>query len=116
MYNMILKIETIPQEKTGLSVKDRDHPLLAPQYNVVLLDDSEHTYEYVIEMLIQIFGHNREVSYEMALEVDTTGRVIVDTTSKERAELKRDLIQSYGADWRISGCQGSMSAVIEAAN
>ena len=35
----------------------------------------------------------------MACEVDTTGRVIVDTTTKERAELKRDQIHAYGPDW-----------------
>ncbi len=28
---------------------------LAPQYNVVLLDDNDHTYEYVIEMLMEIW-------------------------------------------------------------
>jgi len=39
----------------------------------------------------------------------------VDTTSLERAELKRDQIHAYGADWRLTTCKGSMSAVIEPA-
>jgi ATP-dependent Clp protease adaptor protein ClpS len=43
------------------------------------------------------------------------GRVIVDTTTKERAELKRDQIHSFGPDWRVPHCRGSMSAVIEPA-
>ena len=86
-----------------------------PRFNVVLLDDNDHSYEYVIEMLMKVFGHGQERAYQMACEVDRAGRVIVDTTTKERAELKRDQIHSYGADWRINHCRGSMSAIVEPA-
>jgi ATP-dependent Clp protease adaptor protein ClpS len=85
----------------------------APRWQVVLLDDDEHTYDYVIEMLQVVFGHPRETAFLMACEVDAEGRVVVDTTSRERAELKRDQIHGYGADWRITRCAGSMSATIE---
>ena len=74
-----------------------------------------HTYEYVIEMLVKLFQHSVETAFTMACEVDKAGRVVVDTTSKERAELKRDQIHAYGADWRLSRSQGSMSAEIEPA-
>ena len=66
-------------------------------------------------MLQKLFGHPPEKGYQMAVEVHTRGRVIVDTTSKERAELKRDQIHAFGADPLIVRCQGSMSATIEAA-
>jgi len=88
-------------------------PTLVPMYNVVLFDDNDHSYDYVIEMLVALFGHSQETAYNMAREVDKKGRVIVDTTHKERAELKKDQIHSYGADWRIPHCSGSMSAKIE---
>ncbi len=88
---------------------------LAPPYNVVLLDDDDHTYEYVIEMLGRIFGYGREKAYLMACEVDTTGRVIVMTCGLEQAEFKRDQIHAYGKDWRLERCAGSMSAVVEPA-
>ena len=29
-----------------------------PPYNVVLLDDDDHSYEYVILMLKRVFGHS----------------------------------------------------------
>ena len=87
----------------------------APLWNVILLDDDDHTYEYVIEMLGRLFGHNPEVAYQMACEVDATGRVVVDTTTRERAELKQEQIHAYGADWRLDRSAGSMSAVIEPA-
>ncbi len=86
-----------------------------PVWNVVLLDDDDHTYEYVIEMLHKLFGHPIPDCYLMAREVDTAGRVIVLSTHRERAELERDRIHAYGADPRISRCKGSMSAIIEPA-
>jgi ATP-dependent Clp protease adaptor protein ClpS len=87
-----------------------------PPYNVVLLDDDDHTYAYVVAMLQELFGHPREKAFLMACEVDSTGRVIVLTTSKEHAELKRDQIHAYGPDPLSSReSQGSMSAIIEPA-
>jgi ATP-dependent Clp protease adaptor protein ClpS len=86
---------------------------LIPRYHVILLDDDHHTYDYVIEMLMDIFGHSMETAYKMACEVDSAKRVIVETTHKERAEHKKDQIESYGADWRMPECKGSMSATIE---
>lgn len=90
-------------------------PRQMPRYHVILLDDDDHTYDYVMEMLTALFGHTLEQSFAMAREVDTAGRVIVDTTTLERAELKRDQIHAFGADWRIPRCKGGMSAVIEPA-
>lgn len=92
-----------------------ERPQKQPPYQVILLDDNDHTYEYVIEMLNRLFGHAMEDAFGLACEVDTTGRVSVMTTTFELAELKRDQIHSFGRDWRISRCQGSMQAVIEPA-
>ena len=88
-------------------------PKQLPPFNVVLLDDDDHTYEYVIEMLGKVFSYPKEKAFQLAKEVDSSGRVIVLTTHKERAELKRDQILAYGRDFRIAACQGSMSAIIE---
>ena len=98
------------------SLQPRDAgPRRQPPFHVVLLDDDDHTYEYVVEMLCRLFGHTPEAAYQMATEVDSSGRVIVDTTTLERAELKRDQIHGFGADFRIPRCQGPMSAVIQPA-
>jgi len=87
-----------------------------PPYHVVLLNDDDHTYEYVITMLQVLFGYPREKGFQMAREVDTTGRVIVLTTTKEHAELKQDQIHAFGPDLLSSReCKGSMSAIIEPA-
>lgn len=86
-----------------------------PPYNVILLDDEDHSYEYVILMLKKLFGHPPDRGYKMALEVDNTGRVIVATTNLEQAELKRDQIQSFGPDPLLPRSTGSMSATVEPA-
>src|SRR4051794_22781760 len=99
----------VPKEKTEEKTKRQ------PPYNVILLNDEDHSFEYVILMLQALFGHPPETGYQMALEVHTKGRVIVDTTTLERAELKQDQIHAYGPDPRIPRCQGSMSAEIEPA-
>ena len=104
-----------PVKKRRVHIQPRPREVIIPRYHVILLNDDDHTYDYVIEMLTAIFGHSQETAYRMACEVDSKGRVIVNTTYKERAEMKRDQIQSYGADWRMPNCRGSMSATIEPA-
>lgn len=86
-----------------------------PRWHVVLLNDDDHTYEYVIELLVTVFAKTPQRAFEHACEVDATGRSIVDTTSRERAELKRDQIHAFGRDPRLPRSQGSMSAEIEPA-
>ena len=84
-----------------------------PPYNVVLINDDDHSYEYVIRMLKQLFGHPEPKGFLLAAEVDTTGRAIVYTTTREHAELKQDQIHAFGPDPLIARCKGSMSAEIE---
>jgi ATP-dependent Clp protease adaptor protein ClpS len=81
-------------------------------FHVVLLDDDEHTYDYVIEMLQKLFLLPKDVAFQRAVEVDTTGRTIVITCERPEAEFARDQIHSYGADPRMSKSKGSMSAVL----
>lgn len=105
--------ETQPKRRTTRRRKNK--PKKLPPWNVVLLDDNDHSYEYVIEMLKAIFGYDEPKGYTLAREVDTKGRVILLTTHKEHAELKREQIHAYGGDWRVATCKGSMSAIIEPA-
>ena len=104
---------TLPEPK--VVPREREKVRRQPPYNVVLINDDDHTYEYVIEMLKALFGHPVEKGYQLAKVVDTQGRAIVCTTSLERAELKRDQIHAYGPDREIPRCKGSMSATIEPA-
>ena len=84
-------------------------------YHVILLNDEDHTYEYVIEMLRKLFGVTETKAYSHAVEVDTRGTTILITCDLEKAELKRDQIHSYGPDPRMPRSLGSMAAVVEPA-
>jgi ATP-dependent Clp protease adaptor protein ClpS len=96
-------VEVDEKTKAG----ERRKPKRQPPYHVILWNDDDHTYQYVIGMLQELFGHTAEV--------DTAGRAVVMTTTLERAELKRDQIHAYGKDKAIARCKGSMKASIEAA-
>src|SRR5438128_3636257 len=86
-----------------------------PLYRVVLLDDNDHTYDYVIEMLQKIFIFSLEQAYRHAEEVDRAGRTVLITCELGEAEWGRDQIHAYGPDWRLPRSQCSMSAVVEPA-
>ena len=96
-------------------VENETSDQLQPLYHVILLNDDDHTYDYVIEMLTKIFGFSESKALSHAVEVDTNGTTILLTCELERAEHKRDLIHSYGPDWRLPRSKGSMSAVVEPA-
>jgi ATP-dependent Clp protease adaptor protein ClpS len=85
-----------------------------PRYNVILWDDNDHSYEYVIIMMRQVFGYPYAKGMQIAKMVDSLGRCICLTTTREHAELKRDQIHAFGRDLLIERCKGSMSATIEA--
>jgi ATP-dependent Clp protease adaptor protein ClpS len=82
---------------------------------VILWDDQNHSYAYVIAMLQQLFGYPLTEGYQLAHEVDQRGRAIVTTTTLERAEFKRDQIRAFGKDILMEDCPGSMYATIEPA-
>jgi ATP-dependent Clp protease adaptor protein ClpS len=87
----------------------------AKLYNVVLLDDDEHTYDYVIEMLMRLFSISEAKALRHTVEVDTLGRTIVLTGEIEEATVAREMIHGYGADPRMAISKGSMTAVVEPA-
>ncbi len=93
----------------------REQERLTPLYHVVLLDDDEHTYDYVVEMLGRLFLMSQVEAFQHAVEVDTTGRTIVITCELPQAEFARDQIHACGPDWRMPNCKGAMTAVLEPA-
>ena len=105
---------TSPVTTPGTGTSEREQ--ITPLYNVVLLDDNDHTYEYVVEMLGALFFLAPDAAFQKAVEVDTTGRTIVMTCELRQAEFGRDQIHAYGADPRMARSSRSMSAMIEPAH
>ena len=106
-----------PPATTRLKEKEKAKadrkPSKQPRYNVVLWDDTDHTFDYVIRMMKNLFGYPEERGYQLAKEVDASGKAICLTTTKEHAELKRDQIRAFGKDPQSSRSKGSMFASIE---
>ncbi|TWU32952.1 ATP-dependent Clp protease adaptor ClpS [Novipirellula artificiosorum] len=87
-----------------------------PRYSVLLWDDADHSYDYVVLMMKSLFRHPIETGFQIAKEVDASGKAVCLTTTLEHAELKRDQIHAFGKDELIARCKGSMSATIEPVN
>jgi len=102
---------SIVETETGPVTKDE----LSKLYHVIILNDDEHTFEYVIEMLQAVFGFSYATALAHTMEADATGSSIVWTCGLEEAEQKRDQIHAYGPDWRMPNSRGSVVALVEPA-
>jgi len=107
----IVTTKTMPKSKVAVETETRRQP----PYNVVVLNDEEHTFEYVIELLTKLFGHSVDAAKHLTWTIHTTGRAIVYTTHKELAELKREQVLAYGPDPRMDISKGPLGCYIEPA-
>lgn len=101
--------QTAPRTATRPEVKK---PWL---WNVVLLDDDDHSYEYVISLAQELFAHPLEKAFLIAQTVDAQGRAILTTTHRELAELKREQVIGFGRDLLVATSSGPMGVVLEPA-
>ncbi len=105
----------LPEVEEEIVEGEKTHDDTDRLYHVILLNDDDHTYDYVVEMLVEIFAFDETKAYEHTVEVDTKGHSRLATYPLTEAEKKRDQIHSYGADWRLPRSAGSMAALIEPA-
>jgi ATP-dependent Clp protease adaptor protein ClpS len=102
-----------PEVETDTTTERKTRRL--PPYNVIILNDEDHSFPYVIELLTKLFAHPIETAKELTWRIHTTGRAIVYTTHKEKAELKRDQVLGYGADPLSANSRGPLRCHIEPA-
>jgi len=96
-------------------VEERSEEELEKLYHVIILNDDEHTFDYVVEMLQAVLGLALQIALDHTMEAHTTGSSIVWTCGLTEAEKKRDQIHAYGPDWRMPDSRGSVTALIEPA-
>lgn len=107
------------QEGGGTALADRPEnhnakPRTPSRHNVILYDDPEHTFTYVMEMLQELFGYEKQQAYEMTEDLVENQKTIVYTASnRDEAVLKKDQILSYGRDKANRDCKGAMGVEIE---
>ncbi len=104
---------TLPDTKS--STKGENDAKYLPPYNVVILNDEEHTFDYVIELLTKLFRHPLAVAKDLTWAIHNKGLAVVYTTHKEKAELKCEQVLSYGPDPRMEISKGPLRCYIEPA-
>ena len=105
-----------PEVEQGVSDEEESFGALGKMHHVILLNDEDHTYEYVIEMLMELFSFDEKRAYDCTVEVDTKGHSRLVTLPLDQAEKKRDQIHEYGPDPRLERSFGAMAALIEPAD
>ena len=96
-----------------IQIETKTETRLTPRYNLVLINDEFHTYNYVVEMLMDLFKFEIEEAIIHTVEVDKLGRSIVYNGPLEHAEMKQEQIHNYGCDIMVANCEGSMTAELE---
>jgi len=104
-------VKTIAEPEVGQKSSSRTEGL----YHVIILNDDDHTIEYVVEMLQVAIGLSASDALARTLEADSTGSSVVRTCALSDAEKKRDLIHAYGPDWRLPPSRASVTALVEPA-
>ena len=68
---------------------------LAPPWNVVVHDDPVTLMNYVTRVFIKVFGYAEPKARRLMLEVHNSGRSVVWTGAREKAETYVHKLQSY---------------------
>jgi ATP-dependent Clp protease adaptor protein ClpS len=88
-------------------------PQTRAPFKVVLFNDEEHTYDYVVEMLTSVCKLSKENAFRCAVEVDLTGRTTVRYGSRDDCSATCRQIRAYGPDHRLPQSMGSMNAEVQ---
>jgi ATP-dependent Clp protease adaptor protein ClpS len=91
-------------------------PIHEELYELVLLDDYDHSYEYVIRMLGDVFGYSEAEAFRAAKEVDTHGEVILGVADRAEAEVLRDKVSARGPDPLLQRSKTSMQIKLRPAS
>ncbi len=66
-----------------------------PPYHVILLNDDDHSMDFVVSVLRKVFGFTVEKAIQLMMEAHESGRAVVWTGSKEVAEFKVEQVQTF---------------------
>src|SRR5262245_59077544 len=73
-------------------------PIEGEPYDLVLLNDDTHTFEYVTALLGDLFGLPWNEGLELTLRIHERGWAVVFTGTQQEVELKRLQVLARGPD------------------
>lgn len=85
---------TLPDTRTDVSEEAAFRQEEIAPYKVIFLDDPVTTMEFVIRILIELFGKELETAQRLMWEVHSRGASLVAVLSKEQAELKQEQVHA----------------------
>jgi ATP-dependent Clp protease adaptor protein ClpS len=80
--------DTMTDNKTRTKIKPKMDLQPPPLYQVLYLNDSTTSMEFVIESLIVIFDHSKEDAHALTMKVHEEGSAVVAVLPYELAEQK----------------------------
>jgi ATP-dependent Clp protease adaptor protein ClpS len=78
---------------------DLELDLMAPKmYKVILHNDDYSTFDFVIQVLMEIFNKSKDEAVEITFRVDKDGFAVVGVYPKDIAETKVSLVKIMAKD------------------
>ena len=103
--------EIQPFEQAGVATAEETKAQRG--FKVVLFNDEDHTYDYVVEMLTHVCCMAKEQAFRCAVEVDLEGRTIVHYGGHEACARISAQITSYGPDHRLMRSRSGMNSEVQ---
>jgi ATP-dependent Clp protease adaptor protein ClpS len=91
-------LEAPPEVKERKTEREKTRPKKQPPYALIVENDDFHTFDYVIEVLQKVCGHDLQKAFLLTSQVHHAGQALVWSGALELAELKRDQIRGFGTD------------------
>jgi ATP-dependent Clp protease adaptor protein ClpS len=102
----------------GITTKPREreetHTHRQPPYNVILENDDDHSFEFVMEVLRKVLACTEQRAFQLTHEAHTNGRAIIWTGAREVAEFKVEQVQTF-QEIKGSTKLGSLGCYLEPA-
>lgn len=79
-------------------VRVRPRTRKQPNYALIIENDDDHTFDYVVLIVSRVCGHSLEKALELTLLAHHDGEALIWSGSLEVAELKYEQIREFGPD------------------
>ena len=86
----------------GREPKKKSKPRQAPLYNLILWNDDFHSFEYVIETLIEVLRLSEQEATDFAIRAHNEGKTVILTAHFEKVEFIKEQIETQPPDPYVS--------------
>lgn len=84
--------------KTKDSVSSKTKKDLPPMYKVILHNDDYTTMEFVVEILVNVFGKSLEKATQIMLNVNNKGKAVCGIYPRQLAETKVETVHTLASN------------------